>query len=368
MLHTHTYRMNTKLIDQFKRPLIIAGPCSAETEEQLMETALHLKQEGRTQVLRAGIWKPRTRPNSFEGVGEVGLVWLARAGKETGLPTTTEVANARHVELALQAGIDILWIGARTTVNPFAVQEIADALAGTDIPVMIKNPVNPDVQLWMGAFERLEQVGVKDLIAIHRGFSVYKHAKYRNVPTWEIPIAFREYLPNIPMICDPSHITGNRHLLAEVSQKAFDLNFDGIMIEVHRDPDNAWSDAAQQITPDVLSTLIDNLVLRSHLVSVDVASQIDDIRSKVSDLDDRLFEILSVRMQLSEEVGKLKRENNITILQQAHWQALIQHRLEHSSDYKLTRRFVRKLMDAIHQESIRHQTAIMNPWRSDEDE
>ncbi|OFZ27435.1 MAG: 3-deoxy-7-phosphoheptulonate synthase [Bacteroidetes bacterium RIFCSPHIGHO2_02_FULL_44_7] len=357
-----------KLVERFERPLIIAGPCSAETEVQLMETALRLQREGKTNILRAGIWKPRTRPNSFEGVGEIGLEWLANAGKETGLLTTTEVANARHAELALAAGIDVLWIGARTTVNPFAVQEIADALSGTNIPILIKNPVNPDVQLWIGAFERLAQVGLNDLTAIHRGFSVYKHAKYRNVPDWEIPIAFREYMPEIPMICDPSHITGNRQLLAEVSQKAFDLNFDGIMIEVHRDPDNAWSDAAQQITPEVLSTLINNLVLRSHLVSVDVASQIDDIRLKVSDLDDRLFEILSVRMQLSEEVGKLKRENNITILQQAHWQALIQHRLANSSDYKLTRRFVRKLMDAIHQESIRHQTAIMNPWRSDEDE
>ncbi len=357
-----------KLVEKYKRPLIIAGPCSAETEEQLIETARQISEGGRTHVLRAGIWKPRTRPNSFEGIGEVGLEWLVNAGRETGLPTTTEVANARHVELALSAGVDVLWIGARTTVNPFAVQEIADALAGTDIPVMIKNPVNPDLQLWMGAFERFEQVGLTDLTAIHRGFSVYNHAKYRNVPSWEIPIAFKENLPHIPMLCDPSHITGNRNLLAEVSQKALDLNFEGLMIEVHRDPENAWSDAAQQITPQTLGKMLDALVLRSQEVSTDVASQIADIRMKVSDLDDRLFDLLSTRMQLSEEVGRLKRENNITILQQEHWRNLINFRLSKSGDYRLSRRFVRKLMDAIHQESIRHQTAVMNPGKSEEDE
>lgn len=357
-----------KLVERYTRPLVISGPCSAETEEQLLETAQRIAKEGRTHILRAGIWKPRTRPNSFEGVGEVGLPWLVSAGKSVGLPTTTEVANARHVELALEAGVDVLWIGARTTVNPFAVQEIADALNGTRIPVMVKNPVNPDLQLWLGALERLEQVGIEDLIAIHRGFSVYKHAKYRNVPNWEIPIALKEHLPHLPILCDPSHITGKRHLLAEVSQKALDLNFDGLMIETHRDPDQAWSDAAQQITPEVLTELIDGLVLRSREVSVDLASQIFDIRMKVSDLDDRLFDLLSARMQLSEELGQLKRENNITILQQEHWQRIVSARLAKSGEYKLTRRFVRMLMDAIHQESIRHQTAIMNPGRSEEDE
>ena len=356
------------LIEEYKRPLIIAGPCSAETEEQVMTTARMLKDGGKTNILRAGIWKPRTRPNSFEGVGEEALPWLVNAGKETGLKTTTEVANAKHVELALNAGIDILWIGARTTVNPFAVQEIAEALEGVDIPVMVKNPVNPDVQLWIGAFERLDNVGIKDLIAIHRGFSQYKHAKYRNVPSWEIPITFKEHLPDIPMICDPSHITGNRNLLAEVSQKALDLNFDGLMIETHPDPDNAWSDAAQQLTPMALKMMLEGLVLRSQDVSNDVASQIADIRMKVADLDDRLFDILSVRMDLSEEVGRLKRENNITILQQEHWRNMINSRLDKSDDYKLTKRFVRKLMDAIHQESIRRQTDIMNPWKKEGDE
>lgn len=356
------------LIDQYNRPLIIAGPCSAETEEQMMLTAMELKKGGKTDILRAGIWKPRTRPNSFEGVGEEALPWLVNAGREMGMKTTTEVANAKHVELALNAGVDILWIGARTTVNPFAVQEIADALAGVDVPVMIKNPVNPDVQLWIGAFERLYNVGVKDLLAVHRGFSQYKHAKYRNVPSWEIPISFKEHLPEIPMICDPSHITGNRNLLAEVSQKALDLNFDGLMIETHPDPDNAWSDAAQQLTPLNLKLMLEGLVLRSQDVSNDVATQIADIRSKVAELDDRLFEILSVRMELSEEVGRLKRENNITILQQEHWTRTINLRLSKSDEYKLSQRFVRELMDAIHQESIRRQTNIMNPWKKDDNE
>lgn len=312
-------------------------------------------------MLRAGIWKPRTRPDSFEGLGEEALPWLVEAGKMTGLPVTTEVANKSHVEAALKAGVDVLWIGARTTVNPFAVQEIADALAGTTIPVMIKNPINPDLQLWLGAFERFEKVGITDLTAIHRGFSVYKHDKYRNVPSWEIPIALRENRPEIPIICDPSHITGNRDLLYEVSQKALDLNFDGLMIETHPDPDNAWSDAAQQVNGQGLNDILEQLVVRTPDFGKDVASQIDEMREKVGVLDDRLFEILSARMQLSEEVGLLKRENNITILQQEHWTRLIAKRMDQAGELHLTRQFVRQLMDAIHQESIRHQTRIMNP-------
>lgn len=312
-------------------------------------------------MLRAGIWKPRTRPDSFEGLGEEALPWLVEAGKMTGLPVTTEVANKSHVEAALKAGVDVLWIGARTTVNPFAVQEIADALAGTTIPVMIKNPINPDLQLWLGAFERFEKVGITDLTAIHRGFSVYKHDKYRNVPSWEIPIALRENRPEIPIICDPSHITGNRDLLYEVSQKALDLNFDGLMIETHPDPDNAWSDAAQQVNGQGLNDILEQLVVRTPDFGKDVASQIDEMREKVGVLDDRLFEILSARMQLSEEVGLLKRENNITILQQEHWTKLIAKRMDQAGELHLTRQFVRQLMDAIHQESIRHQTRIMNP-------
>lgn len=348
-------------IKNSERSFVIAGPCSAETREQVLNICQDIAKNDEVQMLRAGIWKPRTRPDSFEGLGEEALPWLVEAGKLTGLPTTTEVANKAHVEAALKAGVDVFWIGARTTVNPFAVQEIADALQGTNKPVMIKNPINPDLQLWLGAFERFEKVGLTDLTAIHRGFSVYKHDKYRNVPSWEIPIALKENRPDIPIICDPSHITGNRTLLLEVSQKALDLNFDGLMIETHPDPDNAWSDAQQQVTAEGLRDILTHLIVRTPELGQNVVEQIDEIREKVAVLDNRLFEILSARMQLSEEVGLLKRENKITILQQSHWSNLIAKRLKQADELHLTQHFVRQLMDAIHQESIRHQTKIMNP-------
>jgi chorismate mutase len=343
-----------------KRPFLVAGPCSAESEEQVLTICREIATNESVQLLRAGIWKPRTRPNSFEGLGELALPWLVKAGKENNLPTTTEVANKKHVELALKAGIDVLWIGARTTVNPFAVQEIADALKGLDIPVMIKNPINPDLQLWLGAFERFENVGITDLTAVHRGFSIYNHPKYRNVPNWEIPIALKESRPDLPIICDPSHITGNRNLLLEVSQKAMDLNFNGLMIETHPNPDEAWSDAAQQVTSDGLKRILDGLVLRSQEVSTGVLAILDEMRVEISDLDDQLFDLLGARMLLSEEVGRLKRENNVTILQQEHWSRIIASRIESRGDYRLTKHFVRQFMDAIHLESIRHQTKVMN--------
>ncbi len=348
-------------IKSINRPFVIAGPCSAETEEQVFTISKQIADNKLASVLRAGIWKPRTRPDSFEGVGEIGLKWLVDAGRSVGLPVATEVANKAHVELALKAGIDVLWIGARTTVNPFAVQEIADALAGTQIPVLIKNPVNPDLELWIGAFERLEKAGLNDLAAIHRGFSVYKHPKYRNVPNWEIPIALKERRPDLSIICDPSHITGNRSLIAEVSQKAMDLNFEGLMIETHNNPDNAWSDAAQQVTVENLKIIINNLVLRSNNVSNEFASYLTEIREKIDILDDRLFDLLTARMALSEEVGQFKRENNIMILQQEHWAKIINKRLDLSADYQLSLKFVRQFMDAMHQESIRHQIKVMNP-------
>jgi len=343
-----------------KRPFLIAGPCSAESPEQLLDVATKLALDGKTQLLRAGIWKPRTRPNSFEGMGEIALPWLIEAGKEVGLPVTTEVANSKHTELALKAGVDIIWIGARTTVNPFAVQEIADVLRGVDIPVMIKNPVNPDLELWIGAFERMEQAGIKDLTAIHRGFSIYKHPKYRNVANWEIPIALRERMPDLPLICDPSHITGNRDLLLEVSQKAMDLNFDGLMIETHPDPVNALSDAAQQLTPDALNRLLKSLVLRSNESSSLDDNELSEFRMKIGQLDDKLFDFLTERMHLAEQVGLFKREHNITILQQEHWTKSITSRLSKFEEYNLSERFIRQFMDAIHQESIRHQTKVMN--------
>jgi len=325
-----------------------------------METCRRIAASKQTSILRAGIWKPRTRPDSFEGLGEEALPWLIEAGKSVGLPVAVEVANRSHVDTALKAGVDVLWIGARTTVNPFAVQEIADALKGTSIPVMIKNPVNPDLELWLGAFERFEKAGLTDLVAIHRGFSVYKHPKYRNVPSWEIPIALKERRSDLPIVCDPSHITGNRSLLFEVAQKAMDLNFDGLMIESHISPDDAWSDAAQQVTPEALAELVERLILRSGELSGSAADLLREMRAKVSNLDDRIFELIAARMIISEEVGQLKRDNNITILQQEHWAKIIHDRLERDEEYGLSKDFIRKVMDAVHQESIRHQVKVMN--------
>lgn len=356
--------MKNKLVNQIRNQsdlFVVAGPCSAETPEQLNQIASEIAHSSKVHMLRAGIWKPRTHPNSFEGVGVKALPWLVDAGKKAGIPTCTEVANKFHVEQALKAGVDVLWVGARTTVNPFAVQEIADVLKGTSTPLLIKNPINPDLELWLGAFERFNNAGLEDLTAIHRGFSIYNHVKYRNVPRWEIPIAFNQRRPEIPMICDPSHISGNRELLLEVSQYAMDLNFNGLMVETHPNPDEAWSDPNQQLNAPGLIDLLSKLILRSPNFSLDVASMIDEIRDKVSLLDDQLFDLLSERMQLSEEVGILKRENNITILQKQHWNKLLSNRLNQCDDYHLTHQFVRKLMDVIHQESIRHQTRIMNP-------
>lgn len=347
-------------IQNSSRPFLIAGPCSAETESQVLLVAQDIAQKTGASMLRAGIWKPRTRPNSFEGIGEEALPWLVQAGKMVGLPTTVEVANRQHVEAALKAGVDVLWIGARTTVNPFAVQEIADVLKGVSIPVMVKNPVNPDLELWVGALERLEQAGLQDLVAIHRGFSFYNHPKYRNVPSWEIPIALKERFPHLPMLCDPSHISGRRDLLAEIAQKAMDLNFDGLMVETHPNPDEAWSDAKQQITPAELASLIEGLVMRSPAVQSGMESELNQLREKISDLDERMFDILASRMRISEEVGAFKREHNITILQQKHWEKVLSKRLMMRDSHQLTETFIRKIMDAIHQESIRHQTKIMN--------
>lgn len=347
-------------IQSSRRPYVIAGPCSAETPEQVAQICQDIAANKLASMLRAGIWKPRTRPDSFEGMGEEALPWLVDAGKMVGLPTATEVANKTHVELALKAGVDVLWIGARTTVNPFAVQEIADALQGVQVPVMVKNPVNPDLDLWIGAFERLEKAGLTDLVAIHRGFSVYKHDKYRNVPNWELPIALKERRPELPIICDPSHITGRRDLLLEVSQKAMDLNFDGLMIETHPNPDLAWSDAAQQVTADGLVSILHALVLRSKNVNSSVLAELEKFRAMTGGLDDRIFFLLSERMKISEEIGQFKRSNNITILQQEHWAKIISSRLKSSDELKLSTRFIRQILDAIHQESIRHQEKVMN--------
>ncbi|MBD3637617.1 MAG: bifunctional 3-deoxy-7-phosphoheptulonate synthase/chorismate mutase type II [Crocinitomicaceae bacterium] len=348
-------------IKDLQRPIIISGPCSAETEEQVMQTAKDLHATGKVDMLRAGIWKPRTRPNSFEGIGEKGLDWLVAAGEETGLPVITEVANTKHVERCLKKGFDRLWIGARTTVNPFAVQEIADALKGTRVEVLVKNPINPDLNLWIGAIERFQNVGLDDVHAIHRGFSSVMSRKYRNDPMWEIPIALKRTFPEIKMICDPSHITGKRDLIFDVSQKAMDLIYDGLMIESHPDPDNAWSDAAQQVTPLKLKEILDRLIIRKEFPEgVKVAEDLSDLRLKINDIDYELIRLIAQRMVVAEEIGQYKKEHNITILQPNRWAEIKRLQLENAERQGLSSKFVSKFLEAIHQESIRHQTAIMN--------
>ena len=350
-----------KQLKEFSRPIIISGPCSAETEEQVMQTARDLKATGKVNILRAGIWKPRTRPNSFEGIGEVGLEWLINAGKETELPVITEVANTAHVELTLKAGFKKLWIGARTAVNPFAVQEIADALKGTEVEILVKNPINPDLNLWIGAIERFKNVGLTEVHAIHRGFSSIMSKKYRNDPMWEIPLALKREFPEIKMICDPSHITGKRDLLLDVSQKAMDLIYDGLMIESHPTPDKAWSDAAQQITPIKLKELIDKLIIRdTGFENSKIKEDLGSLRQKINLIDEELLQLIQQRMSVAEEIGQYKKENNITILQPDRWHQIKELQLLNAEKLGLSYKFIIKYLEAIHQESIRHQTAIMN--------
>ncbi|MCC5921449.1 MAG: bifunctional 3-deoxy-7-phosphoheptulonate synthase/chorismate mutase type II [Cyclobacteriaceae bacterium] len=342
-------------------PVIISGPCSAETEDQVMSTAQKLAATGKNHVLRAGIWKPRTRPGSFEGAGEPGLEWLINAGKETGLPVTTEVANAAHVEAALKAGVDILWIGARTSVNPFSVQEIADALKGTDIPVMVKNPINPDLELWIGALERLNKAGITKLAAIHRGFSSHEKSPFRNVPMWEVPIALKTRIPNIDVICDPSHIAGNRDLLPLISQKALDMDMNGLMIESHINPDAAWSDAKQQITPGTLAQLISELVVRkADIDDKEFKDLLAVLRDEIDQLDDNIMSQLSTRMQISRKIGEYKKDNNVTILQVSRWEDIISSRLKMAQAMGISDNFMKDFLKLIHKESIHVQEEVMN--------
>lgn len=342
-----------------EKPLIIAGPCSAETEEQVMTTARALKKNGIT-IFRAGIWKPRTRPGAFEGIGSIGLDWLQSVKKETGMLVSTEVANVKHVYEALRAGIDILWIGARTTANPFAIQEIADALKGVDIPVFVKNPVNPDAELWLGAIERLNKAGLNKIGAIHRGFSSYEQTIYRNFPHWQIAIDLKRRLPSVPLICDPSHISGKRELLQSVSQKAMDLNFDGLMIESHNDPDNAWSDAKQQITPESLDVLLESLIVREVQPEGISLNTLEDLRFKIDKVDNNLLDMLQKRMKMAEDIGHYKKLNNMTILQQTRWEDILEKNISKGEKRDLSSDFIVKLFKAIHQESINKQTNIMN--------
>src|SRR6478736_2768676 len=315
----------SKWLPTASKPVIISGPCSAETEEQTVATAKQIAATGKVHALRAGIWKPRTRPGQYEGAGEEGLKWLVQAKKETGLPITTEVANAAHVEACLKAGVDFLWIGARTTVNPFSVQEVADALKGVDIPVMVKNPINPDVELWLGAFERLSRAGITTMAAIHRGFSSFEKGPFRNAPMWNLAIELKTKLPELEMICDPSHISGNRELIALVSQKALDLDMSGLMIESHINPDAAWSDAKQQVTPAALGKIIEGLVVRT--VTSDNKTFKDTLsvlREQIDQLDDEIMSKMAARMKISEKIGQYKKENGVTILQVNRWEEIIQ--------------------------------------------
>ncbi|MCC2547826.1 chorismate mutase [Hymenobacter sp. BT175] len=342
-------------------PLVIAGPCSAETEEQVLATARALKALGAIDLFRSGIWKPRTRPGSFEGVGTMGLRWLQRVRDEVGLPVTIEVATPRHVEEALAHGIDVLWIGARTTVNPFAVQELADALAGTGVPVMVKNPVNPDVALWAGALERMERAGIHNLAAIHRGFSTFAPSRYRNAPTWQLAIELKTRFPHIPLICDPSHISGRRDLIQPVSQKALDLDYDGLIIETHPDPDQAWSDAEQQVTPQRLGEILSELKYRYRSSdNADYLNKAEELRQKMDVADREILEALARRMALVEELAEYKRENNVKILQLDRWNEIFKSRPEWAGKLRVNEKFVGELYKLIHIESIRKQTEILN--------
>lgn len=349
------------------RPFIISGPCSAETEAQVHYTARKLSKTGKVSLFRAGIWKPRTRPNSFEGVGEIGLQWLVEAGKAQKLPTTTEVANAQHVEMALKAGVDVLWVGARTTVNPFSVQEIADAVKGVDIPVIIKNPINPDLQLWIGAIERFALNGINKLMAMHRGFSSSLPSPYRNVPMWEIPIALKAEIPAIPIVCDPSHICGNRHMLAGVAQKAMDLGMHGLMLESHPTPDEAWSDAKQQVTPEDFNSLIDQLQLRSTETNDPViADKLHTLREEIDLIDQGILRLVSQRFGFIDQIGEYKKENDLTILQLDRWKEILQTRSELARSLNIPEAFITKYLEFMHKESIKAQSSIMNKGKEDE--
>ena len=339
-----------------KRPIVIAGPCSAESEEQVLTTAHQLASKG-IKIFRAGIWKPRTKPGGFEGIGVIGLPWLKKVKEETGMYVATEVATKDHVFEALKAGIDILWIGARTTVNPFAVQEVADALKGVDIPVLIKNPVNPDLELWIGAFQLLYRAGIKRLGAIHRGFSSYDKKIYRNLPLWHIPIELRRRMPDLPIFCDPSHIGGKRELIAPLSQQAMDLSFDGLIIESHCNPDAAWSDAAQQITPDILDYVLNLLVVRDSNQSTE---NLSELRRQIDNVDEQLLELLAKRMRISREIGIYKKEHNMPILQSPRYSEILEKRSDMGKQMDLNPDFIKDILKEIHEESVRQQMVIMN--------
>lgn len=339
-----------------KRPFVIAGPCSAETEEQVMETAHRLAAKG-CHMFRAGVWKPRTKPGGFEGNGEKALPWMKRVKEETGMLTATEVATPEHVELALKYGIDILWVGARTSANPFAMQALADSLKGVDVPVLVKNPVNPDLELWIGALERINQAGIKRLGAIHRGFSSFDKKIYRNLPMWQIPIELRRRIPNLPIICDPSHIGGRRELIAPLCQQAMDLGLDGLIVESHCNPDAAWSDAKQQVTPDVLDYILNLIVIRDETVTTE---GIHELRQQIDEIDNHLMETLAKRMRVCREIGQYKKEHNMTVLQTSRYNEVLDKRGAQGSLCGMSAEFVKKVFEEVHEESVRQQLEIIN--------
>jgi chorismate mutase len=350
-------------LPQEAEPFVIAGPCSAESREQVLETGHQLARLSQVKVFRAGIWKPRTRPDGFEGAGEEGLKWMRELKAETGLQLTTEVANPQHIELALKYGIDMFWIGARTVVNPFSVQELAEALKGVDVPILVKNPLTPDIKLWMGALERIHKAGINKLAAIHRGFHYYKQSPYRNAPMWEIPIELRRLLPTIPVITDISHITGRRDLLQSVAQKSLDLETNGLMIESHVDPENALTDADQQISPADLEKLLAVLIVRERTGSIDFQHKLEELRTEIDKLDGELMQLLARRMEVVGEIGAYKKENNITILQLKRWKHIIEDRLAIGTNLGLDRDFLLLLLELVHETSIKLQTKIFNQDR-----
>jgi chorismate mutase len=344
-----------------KRPLIISGPCSAETEEQTVQTIERLARTGKVDMVRAGIWKPRTRPGSFEGIGTKGLPWLQRARQLTGLPVMIEVATAKQVEDALHFDIDVLWIGARTTVNPFSVQEVADALRGVDVPVLVKNPINPDIELWTGAVERVAKAGIRQIGLIHRGFSSYGNTEYRNAPMWHLAIEMKRRSPGMMMINDPSHISGRRDILLDVAQKAIDLDMDGLIIETHIDPDKAWSDAKQQITPEMLAELLDSIKWRHETTTEkEFLTALEKLREQINQIDDELIQLLGQRMKIADQIGEYKKANNITILQTNRWNSILEKAFAKGEKLSLSKEFITKYYDAVHMESINHQNKIMN--------
>lgn len=339
-----------------KRPVVIAGPCSAETEEQVMETAMDLAKNG-VRIFRAGIWKPRTKPGGFEGVGSVGLTWLQEVKKETGMLVATEVANKQHVEEALNAGVDVLWIGARTSANPFAMQEIADSLVGADVPVLVKNPVNPDLELWIGAMQRIYNAGIRQIGAIHRGFSAYGKHLYRNMPQWHIPIELRRRMPELTLICDPSHIGGKRELVAPLSQQAMDMGFDGLIVESHCDPDSAWSDKSQQVTPEVLNFILNMLVVRD---TTQTTESLTLLRQQIDQIDNDLLEALSKRMRISREIGQYKKEHSMPVVQTGRYDDILNSRAAAAEELGMNGDFMKTVYQAIHEESVRQQIEVLN--------